>query len=112
MRCWSRCFQKHTNYCKMTADSPEAGRRADLYRETIEETLAYMQREMTHPEGGFYSAQDADSEGVEGKFYVWDQSGNRRGTGRRTRELFCAFYDVTEAGNWEEKNILWRCRFL
>ncbi len=78
-----------------------------LYQETIEETLAYIAREMTSPEGGFYSAQDADSEGVEGKFYVWDKAEVQQVLGDDA-DLFCAFYDVTEHGNWEEKNILWR----
>lgn len=79
----------------------------DLYRETIEETLQYIGREMTHPEGGFYSAQDADSEGVEGKFYVWQKAEVEQILGDEA-DLFCAFYDVTEAGNWEHQNILWR----
>lgn len=77
------------------------------YKETIEETLAYIAREMTSPDGGFYSAQDADSEGVEGKFYVWDKAEVQEVLGDDA-DLFCAFYDVTEHGNWEEKNILWR----
>jgi hypothetical protein len=80
---------------------------ATLYAETIEETLAYVQREMTHPEGGFYAAQDADSEGVEGKFYVWALAEVEALLGDEA-ELFCAFYGVSEAGNWEERNILWR----
>ncbi len=79
----------------------------DIYRETIEETLAFIEREMLHTEGGFYSAYDADSEGVEGKFYVWDKSEIEAILGEDA-PLFCVFYDVTEEGNWEEKNILWR----
>lgn len=78
-----------------------------LYKETIEETLEYVRREMTHPDGGFYSAQDADSEGVEGKFYVWDKA-EIDAVLKEDAQLFCAFYGVTEDGNWEEKNILWR----
>jgi len=73
----------------------------------IQQTLAYVAREMTSPEGGFYSAQDADSEGVEGKFFVWDKSEIEATLGADA-ELFCDFYGVTDAGNWEEKNILWR----
>ena len=79
----------------------------ELYRETIEETLEYVRREMTSPEGAFYSAQDADSEGVEGKFYVWEKSEIDAVLGAES-PLFCAFYGVSEHGNWEEKNILWR----
>lgn len=78
-----------------------------LYRETIEETLDYVAREMTSPEGGFYAAQDADSEGVEGKFYVWEKE-EIDSLLKDESPLFCAFYGVTEEGNWEEKNILWR----
>ena len=79
----------------------------ELYRETIEETLAWVKREMTSDEGGFYSAQDADSEGVEGKFYVWDKAEVEQVL-NGDADLFSKFYDVTEKGNWEEKNILWR----
>jgi uncharacterized protein len=79
----------------------------DIYRETIEETLAFIEREMLNTEGGFYSAYDADSEGVEGKFYVWQKKEIEAVLGEDAA-LFCAFYDVTEEGNWEEKNILWR----
>ncbi|HOY06355.1 MAG TPA: thioredoxin domain-containing protein [Saprospiraceae bacterium] len=86
---------------------PDAARRAQLYRETIEETLQFIGREMTHTEGGFYSALDADSEGVEGKFYVWEQQEVEAVLGSDAG-LFCAFYGVTHEGNWEEKNILWR----
>jgi uncharacterized protein YyaL (SSP411 family) len=79
----------------------------ELYRETIEETLAWLKREMTSPEGGFYSAQDADSEGVEGKFYVWEKDEVERVLNDEF-ELFSEYYGVTKNGNWEEKNILWR----
>ena len=85
----------------------EWARRERLYSETIRETLQFIEREMTHPDGGFYSALDADSEGVEGKFYVWDQSEIEAALGDDA-PLFCAFYGVTAEGNWEEKNILWR----
>lgn len=77
----------------------------------IEQTLAYVAREMTHPEGGFYSAQDADSEGVEGKFYVWEKSEIDAALGEEAT-LFCEYYGVTADGNWEEKNILWQPQSL
>lgn len=76
------------------------------YREVIEETLAFIEREMEHPEGGFYSALDADSEGVEGKFYTWSLEEIRLILGPDARP-FCAYYDISEAGNWEHTNILW-----
>lgn len=77
-----------------------------FYRGVAEETLEYVIREMTTPEGGFTSAQDADSEGVEGKFFVWTPEEIRALLGERDAAVFCAFYDVTERGNWEEHNIL------
>jgi uncharacterized protein len=78
-----------------------------LYAETITETLSFVEREMTSEEGGFYSALDADSEGVEGKFYVWQKAEVDAILGEDS-SLFCAFYDVSEEGNWEEQSILWR----
>lgn len=78
-----------------------------LYKETLEQTLEFIRREMTSPEGGFYAALDADSEGVEGKYYVWQKAEIEALLGKDAA-LFCEFYDVTEDGNWEETNILWR----
>ncbi len=92
----------------LLADAYKATKK-DLYKATIEETLAYIQREMTAPDGGFYTALDADSEGVEGKFYVWQKIEIDALLGEDA-PLFCDFYDVTEEGNWEETNILWRER--
>ncbi|MDX2136357.1 MAG: thioredoxin domain-containing protein [Saprospiraceae bacterium] len=80
----------------------------ERYRATISETLAYVEREMTHAEGGFFSAQDADSEGVEGKYYVWDKAEIDALLPPDEAALFEAFYGVSEAGNWEHRNILWR----
>jgi uncharacterized protein YyaL (SSP411 family) len=77
-----------------------------FYRGVAEEILEYVLREMTGPEGGFYSAQDADSEGEEGKFFVWTPAEVAAVLGERDAEAFCAFYDVTARGNWEGRNIL------
>ena len=70
------------------------------------ETLDYVLREMTSPEGGFYSTQDADSEGVEGKFFVWTPAEIVEVLGEDDGKLFCACYDVTPGGNWEGHSIL------
>jgi uncharacterized protein YyaL (SSP411 family) len=81
---------------------------SDVYRQVLNETIGYVLRDLRHPDGGFYSAEDADSEGVEGKFYVW------------TPEEICAaldedpvlakaaveWYGVTDEGNFEGHNIL------
>ena len=61
---------------------------------------------MTHPDGGFYSAEDADSEGVEGKFYVWSQGEIEHLLDRQTASIVIPFYNVTQPGNWEHNNIL------
>jgi uncharacterized protein len=78
----------------------------DFYRRIAEETLDYVAREMTDPGGGFYSTQDADSEGHEGKFFVWSVDEVEGILGREDAALFNAYYDVTVAGNFEGKNIL------
>lgn len=79
----------------------------ELYKETIIETLDFVEREMTNEEGAFFSAIDADSEGVEGKFYVWSKQEIDEILGEES-ELFCEFYDITPDGNWEGNNILQR----
>lgn len=76
------------------------------YRQVATETLDYILREMTAPEGGFYSATDADSEGVEGKFFVWTPAQIREILANdQDAAYFCAYYDITEEGNWEHANI-------
>ncbi|GAC1438115.1 MAG: thioredoxin domain-containing protein [Sediminibacterium sp.] len=79
--------------------------RMEKYARAIRETLAFIEREMTAPEHGFYSALDADSEGVEGKFYTWQKEEIDQVLGEDA-PLFCAFYDITAEGNWEHTNIL------
>jgi uncharacterized protein YyaL (SSP411 family) len=81
-----------------------------LYRTVVEETLAYVLREMTSPEGPFYSTQDADSEGEEGKFYVWSAAEVEAILGKEVAEKFAYVYDVTPDGNWEGHNILHRAK--
>jgi len=76
-----------------------------LYRRIATEVLDYILREMTAPEGGFYSATDADSEGEEGKFYVWTPAEIEAILGKEEARIFCAYYDITESGNWEGTSI-------
>jgi uncharacterized protein YyaL (SSP411 family) len=80
-----------------------------FYRRVVEETLDYVLREMTAPPGPFYSTQDADSEGVEGKFYVWTDREVRDVVGVAA-DVFCSVYDVTPEGNWEGHSILHRSK--
>ena len=76
------------------------------YARVTREVLDYVEREMCHPGGGFYATQDADSEGEEGRFFVWTKAEVDALLGDDSR-LFCRYYDVTEAGNWESgSNIL------
>ena len=84
-----------------------------LYRQVATEVLDYVRREMTGPEGGFYSSTDADSEGVEGKFFVWTPT-EVRNILKHDEEArrFCALYDITESGNWEHTSIPNRLRPL
>ena len=76
-----------------------------LFRQVVEETLDYVIDEMTNPDGGFYSTLDADSEGEEGKYYVWDRSEVREVLGADAETLIMA-YDVSENGNFEGRSIL------
>ncbi|HEX4877541.1 MAG TPA: thioredoxin domain-containing protein [Chitinophagaceae bacterium] len=78
----------------------------DRYRQIIRQTMQFIQREMLHPDKGFYSALDADSEGVEGKFYVWSLSEAEELLGEEAA-IFCRYFDITDEGNWEHNNILW-----
>ncbi len=76
------------------------------YRRVATEILDYIIREMTSTEGGFYSATDADSEGIEGKFFVWDPDQIQAITGsQEDAKRFCAYYDITDDGNWEHHSI-------
>ena len=77
-----------------------------LYRRIIDETIDYVLREMTSPEGGFYSTQDADSEGEEGKFFVWTPTEIEAILGKEAATVFNAYYGVSARGNFEGKNIL------
>jgi uncharacterized protein len=74
--------------------------RDPFYADISRRTCDYVLRDMTSPDGGFYSAEDADSEGVEGKFYVWTRDDIEKVLGDRT-DAFCHAYDVTVDGNWE-----------
>ncbi len=76
------------------------------FKSVVEETAGYLLREMLHSEGGFYSTQDADSEGEEGKFFVWTTEEINHLIGAEDGEIFCRIYDVSDQGNFEEKNIL------
>jgi len=77
-----------------------------LFRRVVEEILAYVEREMLRPGGGFYSTQDADSEGQEGKFFIWSREEVMNLLGEEVGEIFSRYYDVTDVGNFEHHNIL------
>ena len=78
----------------------------EFFKRVAVETLEYVRREMLDASGGFYSTQDADSEGVEGKFFVWTPEEIAEILGADEARVFNSYYDVSEAGNFEEKNIL------
>ena len=77
-----------------------------FYKKTIEESLNYVSRELTHNKGGFYSSQDADSEGEEGKFYLWTTEELNKILNKKEFNSFCTYYNVTNTGNFEGSNIL------
>jgi uncharacterized protein YyaL (SSP411 family) len=76
----------------------------NTYRQVIEETIAFIQRELMDKNSLFYSAIDADSEGEEGRFYVWSFEEVQKLL-QEEAPLFCSYYDITPGGNWEHKNI-------
>ncbi len=76
-----------------------------LYKVSVDQTIDFIKRELMNEDSGFYSALDADSEGKEGKYYVWNFDEIQEILGEDTR-LFCQYYDVSPEGNWEHTNIL------
>ena len=77
----------------------------ELYKNVMDETISFIEREMMHDNGLFYAALDADSEGVEGKFYVWSYDEVVELL-KEDAPIFCSYYDITPGGNWEHTNIL------
>jgi uncharacterized protein YyaL (SSP411 family) len=77
------------------------------YQFVIEETVNFIDRELSNNKGAFYAALDADSEGVEGKFYTWSYEEIKAIVDPEILEAFCKHYQITEAGNWEHTNIIW-----
>jgi len=73
------------------------------YRKTAEDILSYISRDMTSPEGGFYSAEDADSEGEEGRFYVWTHSEIYRVLEPGDADLICSLFDIQREGNFTDQ---------
>jgi len=78
----------------------------EKYKKTTEKTLDYISKEMISKEGGVYAAQDADSEGVEGKFFVWDKTEIKEILNNEESDKIIKYFNVTEEGNFEGKNIL------
>ena len=87
----------YSNVFKVTKD--------EWYEKIVFETLEFVERELTDESGGFYSSLDADSEGEEGKYYVWQQKEIDELLGEKSK-IFCDYYSVHPNGNWEGKNIL------
>lgn len=77
----------------------------EIYKEVAEKVITYVLRDMTSPEGAFYSAEDADSEGVEGKFYLWSIEEVEAILGAAEAQKFCKIYDISHTGNFEGSNI-------
>lgn len=78
-----------------------------IYLDVIQSTFTFLKRELYNGEGGYYAALDADSEGIEGKFYIWTYEELKEIIDPGVFESFCSYYQVTKDGNWEHANILW-----
>ena len=87
--------------------------KSEKYKAVVEQTLGFVERELMSKEGGFYSSLDADSEGEEGKFYVWleEEIDSILGSGEDAK-IYKDYYDVTKRGNWEHKVILRRVKSM
>jgi uncharacterized protein YyaL (SSP411 family) len=77
----------------------------DIYKDIARKIFTYVLRDMTSAGGGFYSAEDADSEGEEGKFYLWQPEEVKEAAGEEDGKLFCDWYGISPAGNFEGKSI-------
>ncbi|MGA2060396.1 MAG: thioredoxin domain-containing protein [Thermoguttaceae bacterium] len=107
----STCYLKAWQAAKIQSPLPLGeGQGEGGYAKVVRETLDYVLRDMTAPHGGFYSAEDADSEGREGKFYVWTMDQIQDVLGLETAATFCRVYEVSETGNFEGQNILYLSR--
>ena len=83
--------------CQLTKD--------DNYEKAIRKTIRFVENELLNAEGGFYAAIDADSEGEEGKYYVWSKK-EMEAILKEDADIFCDFFNISDKGNWEGKNIL------
>ena len=89
----------------MTYTEAYAVTKKPFFKEVAEDVYSFILRDMTSPEGGFYAGCDADSEGVEGKFYIWSADEVRAVLGEEKANAFCRMYDITKQGNFKGKNI-------
>jgi uncharacterized protein YyaL (SSP411 family) len=78
-----------------------------IYKDVIHATFTFLQRELFNGAGGYFAALDADSEGVEGKFYTWAYAEIKEIIDPAIFDAFVAYYQITTSGNWEHTNILW-----
>lgn len=74
----------------------------EIYKQVVAQTIDFLKRELLHSEGGFYSSLNADSENVEGKYYVWTQNEIIEILGEKEGRIICGFYNISEEGNWED----------
>ncbi|MGD9588131.1 MAG: thioredoxin domain-containing protein [Pyrinomonadaceae bacterium] len=102
----AQLIRTYLHLCQIERSDPRAEANLDFFRRIAVETLEYVKREMLDPSGGFYSSQDADSEGEEGKFFVWTPEEVAEVLGEEDAAEYCKIYDVTAEGNFEGKNIL------
>ncbi len=108
--CYLKAWQAANNQSPLPLGEGQGEGVSRHYADIVRETLDYVLRDMTAPHGGFYSAEDADSEGQEGKFYVWTMDQIQDVLGLETAATFRRVYDVSATGNFEGQNILYLSR--